>query len=268
VIDWDMHCRCALALLRSRRHILVPQHRSIRLRTHTECWYIEPLARLLGSRHIPDTVRAQFPRIAWQLTARLASYLRRVGQGTWPLRPDLELIRDFNRRYAPQLVREIRKMRLAMARSDIDANRRDGILAQETSGRFLHVTLRIPAHTLDDLRRFLDDAYANEVTPTVGHVRDALGLVTRQLRALGVATIYVFGSVARGEASAASDIDIAYQLRGPIDLDGWMEINRLLETALGKVIDAHRIEPREMPPQPFYRVWPRRQARRRITPNG
>lgn len=264
MIDWDTHFRRALALLHLRRHILVPHHRPIRLRAHTESWYIEPLARLLGSRHISETVRARFPDIPWQLTARLASYLRRVGQGTWPLRPDFELIRDFNRRYAPRLIREIRKMRLAMAGSDRDANRRDGILAQETSGRFLHVTLRIPAHTLDDLRRFLDDAYANEVAPTVGHVRDALGLVTRQLRALGVATIYVFGSVARGEASAASDIDIAYQLRGPVDLDRWMEINRLLESALGKVIDAHRIERREMPPHPFHRVWPRRQPRRRV----
>jgi predicted nucleotidyltransferase len=149
-----------------------------------------------------------------------------------------------------------------MVGSTVDGSRRDGILMQETSGRFLHVTLRVPAHRLDSLYRFLDAAYVDEIVPNTSSVRKALKGVSRELGALGMTAVYVYGSVARGTASAASDIDLAYQLSHEIDLDRWVQINRLLEEALGKVVDAHRIEPDELPPRPFTRVWTRRKPRR------
>jgi predicted nucleotidyltransferase len=235
--------------------IRIPRHGSTRLRVSIASWYIEPLARLLGSRHIPGTVREQYPRIPWQRVADLAAYLVRIRSGAWPPAGDFDLIRDFNRRYAPRLMREFTKMRAAMAGSKIDGNQRDGILAQHKSGRFVHVTVRIPEEALDGLWPFLNAAYEDEIVPTTAYVEGALRKISRRLRALGLTAIFVYGSVARGAASAASDVDLAYRLRGEIDADRWMAIKRLLETALGKVVDAHRIQRDERPPKPAHRVW-------------
>ena len=73
--------------------------------------------------------------------------------------------------------------------------------------------------TLDDVRRLIEPE------------KDAL-------RAKGVAALYVFGSVARGEGGPGSDVDFFLDLRpdGLLDLVGVK--NRLTE-ALGSEADVH-----------------------------
>ena len=53
----------------------------------------------------------------------------------------------------------------------------------------------------------------------------------------GVRDLSVFGSVARGEASAASDLDILVDFNGPATFDGFMGLKLLLEDSLGVRVD-------------------------------
>jgi predicted nucleotidyltransferase len=60
-----------------------------------------------------------------------------------------------------------------------------------------------------------------------------------ELRAMGVVTLSLFGSVARGEAGPESDVDVAVRLdhgRG-IDLLDFAEINLKLSDVLGTKVD-------------------------------
>ena len=70
--------------------------------------------------------------------------------------------------------------------------------------------------------------------------------VLQQLRAFfnrdhgGIVCVYVYGSVARGEARGASDIDVAvlYAQEPPLTLDGLgLELSSTLERLLGKPVD-------------------------------
>jgi predicted nucleotidyltransferase len=83
----------------------------------------------------------------------------------------------------------------------------------------------IPAMTLDDVRRLIEPE------------KDAL-------RAKGVAALYVFGSVARGEAAPASDVDIFIDVAPDarfsiIDLVG---VQGDLSERLGVAADLHTRE--------------------------
>ena len=56
----------------------------------------------------------------------------------------------------------------------------------------------------------------------------------------GIVCVYVYGSVARGEACGASDIDVAvlYAQEPPLTLDGLgLELGYTLEQLLGKPVD-------------------------------
>ena len=58
-----------------------------------------------------------------------------------------------------------------------------------------------------------------------------------QLDALGVASLGLFGSVARGEERDDSDIDILVAFDGPATFDQYMDVKLLLEDALGRRVD-------------------------------
>ena len=58
-----------------------------------------------------------------------------------------------------------------------------------------------------------------------------------QLDALGVDSLGLFGSVARGEERDDSDIDILVAFDGPATFDQYMDVKLLLEDALGRRID-------------------------------
>lgn len=53
----------------------------------------------------------------------------------------------------------------------------------------------------------------------------------------GVRELAVFGSVARGEASEASDLDVLVDFVGPATFDGYMGLKLFLEDSLGVKVD-------------------------------
>jgi predicted nucleotidyltransferase len=58
-----------------------------------------------------------------------------------------------------------------------------------------------------------------------------------ELRALGVASLRVFGSVARNEAGPASDVDLLVEFEGPATFDRFMDLEEWLGASLGRPID-------------------------------
>lgn len=53
----------------------------------------------------------------------------------------------------------------------------------------------------------------------------------------GVRELAVFGSLARGEATEASDLDVLVDFVGPATLDGFMGLKLFLEDDLGVKVD-------------------------------
>jgi uncharacterized protein len=75
-------------------------------------------------------------------------------------------------------------------------------------------------------------------TITLDDVRRELINLDRQLREeLGVRALYVFGSVARGEASIRSDLDLLVEFDGPATFARFMDLKFLLEDKLGIRVD-------------------------------
>jgi predicted nucleotidyltransferase len=60
---------------------------------------------------------------------------------------------------------------------------------------------------------------------------------TGRLQALGVKSLGLFGSAARGEARATSDLDILVEFTGPATFDRYMDLKFLLEGLLGRRVD-------------------------------
>ncbi len=56
-------------------------------------------------------------------------------------------------------------------------------------------------------------------------------------RRFGVATLAVFGSVARDEATSESDVDVLVEFDGPPTFDGYMGLLEHLEEILGTKVD-------------------------------
>jgi predicted nucleotidyltransferase len=56
-------------------------------------------------------------------------------------------------------------------------------------------------------------------------------------RRFGVRDLAVFGSVARGEATATSDLDVLVDFDGPATFDGFMGLKFFLEDTLGVKVD-------------------------------
>jgi hypothetical protein len=57
------------------------------------------------------------------------------------------------------------------------------------------------------------------------------------IRALGVKSLGLFGSVARDEATAESDVDVLVEFQGPATLDAYMDLKDLLERVLCRRVD-------------------------------
>lgn len=69
-------------------------------------------------------------------------------------------------------------------------------------------------------------------------IRTAIsGLSPAFLKQLGINSLYVFGSVARGEAGVGSDVDIIVDFEGPATFDGYMALKEQLEELLGAPVD-------------------------------
>ncbi len=68
-------------------------------------------------------------------------------------------------------------------------------------------------------------------------VRRVVGRHREQLSALGVASLMVFGSVARHEARPDSDVDMLVEFSRPTGLLGLIRVRLLLEEMLGRPVD-------------------------------
>lgn len=58
-----------------------------------------------------------------------------------------------------------------------------------------------------------------------------------QLEKLGVKSLSLFGSVARGEARKNSDVDILVEFKGKATFDRYMDTKFFLEDLLGRKVD-------------------------------
>jgi len=78
------------------------------------------------------------------------------------------------------------------------------------------------------------------------HVLSVLAAHADELRRLGARSLALFGSVARGDESASSDIDLLVELR-PKTFDSYMDVKLFLEKVLGHRVDlvlADAVKPR------------------------
>jgi uncharacterized protein len=57
------------------------------------------------------------------------------------------------------------------------------------------------------------------------------------LRQMGVASLAIFGSVARNEATADSDVDLLVELEAPVTFERYMDVKFYLEDLLAKPVD-------------------------------
>jgi predicted nucleotidyltransferase len=73
-----------------------------------------------------------------------------------------------------------------------------------------------------------------------------LELHEQELRRLGAKSLALFGSVARGEGTESSDIDLLVELQ-PKTFDAYMDVKLFLEKVLGRKVDlvlADAVKPR------------------------
>ena len=68
-----------------------------------------------------------------------------------------------------------------------------------------------------------------------------------EIRAHGVVSISLFGSVVRGEATLESDIDVLVEFDGPVTFDRYMGLKLFLEDLLGAKVDL--VTPRSLKPR-------------------
>jgi predicted nucleotidyltransferase len=72
--------------------------------------------------------------------------------------------------------------------------------------------------------------------------RDRVIAILRRLlpelrRKFGVKGLAIFGSVARDEATATSDVDVVVEFVGPTSFDAYFDVKEALEGALAKRVD-------------------------------
>jgi predicted nucleotidyltransferase len=82
--------------------------------------------------------------------------------------------------------------------------------------------------------------------PTREQILATIDAHADELRRLGARSLALFGSVARGEGSDSSDIDLLVELH-PKTFDAYMDVKLLLERILGHNVDlvlADAIKPR------------------------
>jgi hypothetical protein len=67
-------------------------------------------------------------------------------------------------------------------------------------------------------------------------VLDKLAAHERELRELGVSSLSLFGSVARDEATAGSDVDLLVEFDRPVGLFHFIKVKQHLENTLGGAV--------------------------------
>ena len=72
---------------------------------------------------------------------------------------------------------------------------------------------------------------------TLTDVHRAVEAHRTDLERIGVLSLSVFGSVARGEANRESDVDFLVEFRGTATLARYMELKHLLEDLFGRRVD-------------------------------
>lgn len=82
---------------------------------------------------------------------------------------------------------------------------------------------------------------------TVDRLRAILSQHDAELQQYQVASLAVFGSVARGESGPASDVDLLVEFRRPIGLFHFVRLQRRLSELLGARVDL--VEPEALKPQ-------------------
>lgn len=83
-------------------------------------------------------------------------------------------------------------------------------------------------------------------SPTRANVLSVLDTHADELHRLGAKSLALFGSVARGEGSDSSDIDLLVELQ-PKTFDAYMDLKLFLERILGRKVDlvlADTVKPR------------------------
>jgi uncharacterized protein len=90
---------------------------------------------------------------------------------------------------------------------------------------------------------------SDSLMPTREQVLATIDDHADELRRLGAKSLALFGSVARGEGSDSSDIDLLVELQ-PKTFDAYMDVKLSLEKALGRKVDlvlADAVKPRLRP---------------------
>jgi predicted nucleotidyltransferase len=85
--------------------------------------------------------------------------------------------------------------------------------------------------------------------PTRDEILATIDAHADELRRLGAKSLALFGSIARGEGSDSSDIDLLVELQ-PKTFDAYMDVKLFLEKALGRKVDlvlADALKPRLRP---------------------
>ena len=70
-----------------------------------------------------------------------------------------------------------------------------------------------------------------------GDVVRSIRARSRELSAFGVRRMGIFGSVARGEDSGESDVDVLVSFDGPTTFDRYFDLKFWLEDLLGRKVD-------------------------------
>lgn len=83
--------------------------------------------------------------------------------------------------------------------------------------------------------------------PTRDEILEALASQRPLLDRYGVSAVSLFGSVARGESTEDSDIDLLVEFSRPIGLLQFVELKQLLEEVFGRPVDL--VTPRALKPQ-------------------
>lgn len=253
-IDWKRHFdRIVSEILFAQKTARFHRDLSAEHRAEISAPWIIRLARSLASRHIPAHMRLESAEIPWRGIGRLAEHIDLCLQRHIAL-PEY-VIGDFNTNVAPRLILSLRNLEKRLTALNADGNERDGFLSVNCRGGYAHVTVRIPADCVDGLEEYVSHIYEGRDPPTLTDVRARLAGASERLRSLGVVRVVVFGSVAEGCATAASDIDLLYYVRDPLGFESWDLLCEAFEEILERVVDAHGAQRRDQEPRGSMIVW-------------
>jgi predicted nucleotidyltransferase len=98
----------------------------------------------------------------------------------------------------------------------------------------------VPQNTHNPLALSRTRAYPLPMTPVASNleIQKRIMEMREQILSLGVASLSLFGSFARGEQNASSDVDILVEFQpGAKTFDHFMSLAMMLEDALGRTVE-------------------------------